>query len=363
MLLETLDIKHNDVIIYSQNLFDLEKNFKIINKDDPNKEHRKISYSEVCRIANEFTPKNLIVYRLLTNIKDFEISLSKYGFMLNINGVNELIYFDPIYAVKDLEDYPYKINFNELRFRIQQVGLTTLNRKGNLPNYAEIYNIDLEAIEAKFQNDKVFADAIFSVSAKTKHDKMEIISKVPDRKKIIQEKPIARKEKFIEKISEQPAEKEKTKSDKISEIPKMVSNQIVDQKNKTKNEQQHIDGIKIIKHEISEDKDFDYKQIMKINFKGASGINGKKLISNVQTKGQPEPNVLPKLVKTEERTKSSFGKFLEEKHADSKEKKKDHSTGEIKVSPLIDIFKSPTSLANFVKERENKQVILKLDRK
>lgn len=363
MLLETLDIKHNDVIIYSQNLFDLEKNFKVINKDDPNKEHKKISYSDVCRTVNEFTPKNIIVYRLMTNIKNFEINLSKYGFMLNINGVNELIYFDPIYAVKDLEDYPYKINFNELRFRIQQVGLTTLNRKGNLPNYAEIYNIDLEAIEAKFQNDKVFADAIFSVNVNQKPDKSEIDSKASFRKKILIEKPISKKEDIIKKGFSKQTESETIKSDKISENPKMVSNLIVDQKNKTKNEQQHIDGIKIIKHEISEDKDFDYKQIMKINFKGASGINGKKLISNVQTKGQTEPNVLPKLVKTEERTKSSFGKFLDEKNTDSKEKKKDHSTGELRASPLIDIFKSPTSLTNFVKEREKRQVILKLDKK
>ncbi len=384
MLLETLDIKHDDVVIYSQNLFDLEKNFKIIYKDDLKKEHRKVSYSEVCRIVNEFTPKNLIVYRLLTNIKDFEILLSKYGFFLNINGVTELIYFDPVYAVKELEDYPDAINFYDLRFRIQQVGLTTLNRKGDLPNFAEIYNIDLEATEAKFQNDQVFADAIFSVKKNEKPVEKKILQKNLDEKKIVEEKKVLQ-EKNIKQEKPSSKKDESIKSDKKEEVqknvtvnhsepisfakskdiekPKTEAASEHEPKYKVKIDKQHIDGIRIIDHDISEDKDFDYKQIMKINFKGAAGINGKKLVSNLQAKGQTDSNIVPKLVKTEEREKSSFGKFLEEKQTSKKEKKTDQGTNEEKVSPLLDIFKSPSSLTNFVKERENKQVILKLDKK
>ncbi len=357
MLLETLDIKHDDVVIYSQNLFDLEKNFKIINKDDPNKEHRKISYSEVCRVVNEFTPKNLIIYRLLTNVKDFEINLSKYGFMLNINDVNELIYFDPIFAVKDLEDYPNKINFKELRFRIQQVGLTTLNRKGNLPNFAEIYNIDLEVIEAKFQNDKVFADAIFSVTSKLESGKPNFADGINNRKKMVQEKQNFKKENFSKKILTSSTEKGSDKSEVKNKTNNF--NQNINQSDLNK-EDQHLDGIKIIKHEISEDKNFDYKQIMKINFKGAYGINGKKLIQNSPLKKQPSIEAIPKLVKSEE---SSFGKFLKQKQNDLNARKNSHTTNETQVSQLIDIFKSPTSLNNIIKERENKQVILKLDKK
>ncbi len=359
MLLETLDIKHNDVVIYSQNLFDMEKNFKIINKDDPNKEHRKINYGEVCRIINEFTPKNLIVYRLLTNVKNFEINLSKYGFMLNINDVSEIIYFDPIFAVKDLEDYPNKINFNELRFRIQQVGLTTLNRKGNLPNYAEIYNIDLEAIEAKFQNDKVFADAIFSIETRVKAEKNNFGVKVSERKKQIQGKSIIKKENFSQKISSKSISNENSDSKDIPDNQKKSLSKPFNQ-NLMIGDEKHIDGIKIIKHEISEDKDFDYKQIMKINFRGASGFSSKKVIQDSLNDESLSRKASSKLKKTEE---SSFGKFLKQKLNESNDLKSNKSTNETHVSPLIDIFKSPTPLNHLIKERENKQVILRLDKK
>ena len=162
MLLETLDIKQNDIVIYSQNLFNNEKNFKIVYKDDADKIAHSISYSQVCSCVNEYTPKNLIVYRLLTNIVGFEIYTAKFGYQININGNKELIFFDPVYAVRELEEYSKSIDYKQLRFRIQQIGLTTLNRLGDRANFAEIYSIDLEATEAKFQNDKVFADAIIS---------------------------------------------------------------------------------------------------------------------------------------------------------------------------------------------------------
>lgn len=160
MLLETLDIKNNDIVIFSQNQFDLENNFKIIFKDDPEKKVRKLHYKEVCRFVNEFSPKNMIIYRLLTNIRHFEIKLTKYGFPIYINGSQELMYFDPAFALQELKEYQEK-NLEDLRFRIQQVGLTTLNRFNNLPNFAELYSVDLQASEAKNQNDRVFADAIF----------------------------------------------------------------------------------------------------------------------------------------------------------------------------------------------------------
>lgn len=160
MLLETLDIKKNDIVIFSQNQFDSENNFKIIFKDDPEKKVRRINYNEVCSFVNEFTPKNLIVYRLLTNIQNFQIKLARYGIPIYINGFQELIYLDPIFALKELEEYQGDIH-EELRFRIQQIGLTTLNRINNSINFAEIYNIDLMASEARNQNDRVFADALF----------------------------------------------------------------------------------------------------------------------------------------------------------------------------------------------------------
>ncbi len=176
MLLETLDVKKNDIIIYSQNLFSKSKNFKIIFKDDPDKKSRKIGFEDVCNFVTEYVPKNLIVYRILTNIPNFEFDHSHYGYSLFINGSTEIIFFDPIFAVKELEEYSSSFNIPNLRFRIQQVGLTTLNRKEGKANFAEIYNVDLEAVEAQFQNDKVFVDALYAFE-KTKQPVKEILTK------------------------------------------------------------------------------------------------------------------------------------------------------------------------------------------
>ena len=65
MLLETLDTKHNDIVIYSQNIFNLETNFKIIFKDEKIKKPHSINYYEVCNYMNEPSPKVVVAYRLL----------------------------------------------------------------------------------------------------------------------------------------------------------------------------------------------------------------------------------------------------------------------------------------------------------
>jgi len=64
MILETLDIKQNDIFIYSENKFDLEKNFRLINKDDLVKKVVPIHFNEVCKYINPADPKSVIVYRL-----------------------------------------------------------------------------------------------------------------------------------------------------------------------------------------------------------------------------------------------------------------------------------------------------------
>lgn len=428
MLLETLDIKHNDVVIYSQNLFNLEKNFKIIYKDDPKKEAKKIIFNEVCRYINEFTPKNLIVYRLLTNIKDYEINISRYGYFLNINGQTELIFFDPVFAVKELEDQSENLNYYDLRFRIQQVGLTTLNRIGDKPNFAEIYCIDLEATEAKFQNDRIFAEAIFSVKKSAqkvksaeKPEKNAVEKKLFKQVKELEEEDSSitidlitkRKEPDLEqpyKIPEEPVklpdkpavEPKLTENNKKSaeedltevSINKNIEESIQENLNiqddsSTKNikikenilepESRDIiekdrstivykveDGIRIIQHDISEDKDFDYKQIMKINLKAAGKADfeiqkqGIDLNDNFLKKKPDE--VFPKALKQDEVTKSSLGKFLMDSRNVKKEKKTDQTTPSAKESPVLNIFKTSSSLNDFVKGRENKQIVLKLNK-
>jgi len=401
MLLETLDIKKDDIVIFSQNLFNLENNFRIVYKDDENKECHKISYKEVCRFVNEFTPKNLIVYRLLTNINSFEIIIPKYGFFLNINGITELIFFDPIYAVRELEESPQGIDYDGLRFRIQQIGLTTLNRKGDLPNYAEIYSIDLEASEAKFQNDKAFADAIFSTNKniKSSFSNSELENNQPINQTKKSETPGADKGK--DKNTSKPALKHTssqsgilpnfkleaidplklvisendTKSVNNGNILNRVNNNLTDKElkevkeNTKKNELQEnqFEGIRIVNHDISEDNNFDYKEILKIHIKDSPGLNDQKIYSGSLSKNQNSvsqlelKNIAPAHHQDETKVQGQFGKYLKNSKSNKIDKKVVHQPGDEKVSQVLDMFKSSSSLNEYLKDRSEKQIVLKLN--
>ena len=308
MLLETLDIKENDILIYSQNLFDPGENFKIVYKDDARKEHRKITVSEVYSFVNEYTPKNLIVYRILTNIKNFDIHPPKYGFFISVHNINELIYFDPIFAIKEIEEYGLSEEFSDLRFRIQQVGLTTLNRTGNIANFAEIYSIDLQAKEAKFQNDKIIADAVLSHLKKEKKGIKPLSQAKPD-------------------------------------LP-------------------HKKNIKSISHNVSEDKDYDAKKIIGINYKGSAGVRN---ISGITEEPPHNDNMISEkedlILGEVENPKSDFSKFIQKKKKGSGINQNDTPAEESKNDKVLNIFKSPESLNKFLEERKQKPVILKLDKK
>ncbi|GEM_PF-547988 len=162
MLLETLDLRNNDLLIYSQNLFNFSDSFKIIFKNEKQRRPRRISYFDVCSYVKDPSPKNLIIYRLLTNINQLNAYSTKYGYFIKINNKVELIYFDPIFAIKDLRHLRFDLDPSRFRFKIQQVGLTSLTKKEAEPNFAEVYCFDLKAVEAQSQNDKIFADAIFA---------------------------------------------------------------------------------------------------------------------------------------------------------------------------------------------------------
>jgi hypothetical protein len=161
MLLETLDVRKNDVLIFSQNKFDFEDNFKIVFKRESNKRPRNITYFEVCEFVKEATPKNIILYRLLTNVESLDAYSTKYGYFINIQGKMELIYFDPIYAIKDLRHLRFNIEPEKFRFKIQQLGISYDTVRDSEPIYKEVFHFDLTASESQHQNDKIFADAIF----------------------------------------------------------------------------------------------------------------------------------------------------------------------------------------------------------
>ncbi|MFA7288277.1 MAG: hypothetical protein WC055_05295 [Melioribacteraceae bacterium] len=162
MLLETLDLRNNDILIYSQNTFNFNDNFKIIYKNEKIKRPRAVSYFDVCNYVKDPSPKNLIVYRLLTNVPKLDAYSTKFGYFIRLNDKMELVYFDPVYAIKDLRHLRFELDPDKFRFKIQQVGLTSLTRKENEADFAEVYSFDMKAIEAQNQNDKIFSDAIFA---------------------------------------------------------------------------------------------------------------------------------------------------------------------------------------------------------
>ncbi len=163
MLLETLDVLHNDVVIYSENKFDFKENFKIIFKRADVKRPQKIDYFEVCKFFRDPTPKNIVVYRLLTSNSEIDAYSTKFGYFIMSEKKLELVYFDPIFALKDLSHLKVNLDSADFRFKVQQVGYTATGAKNNECVYSEVYSFDLRAIEAQNQNDKVFASAIFAL--------------------------------------------------------------------------------------------------------------------------------------------------------------------------------------------------------
>ena len=98
-----------------------------------------------------------------TNLHNFNLRKSQYGFPIFV-GINpDLIFFDPIFAVQELESLGGVIDLQRLRFRIQQIGLNSIVSRGDKPGFTEIYSFDLSSKEALTQNDKIFADAIFAL--------------------------------------------------------------------------------------------------------------------------------------------------------------------------------------------------------
>lgn len=161
MFLEIHDKNKNDIVIYSQNIFDMDENFRIIYKEALQKRHQNISLSDVYDFINYPLPKNLILYRLLTNYDAIKASDSKHGFLLFVDDRDELLYLDPIFALKDLPNLIKDYNLKSFRFKIQQCGIKTLTYVQEKERYTEVFSYDLYALEAQNQNDKIFADALF----------------------------------------------------------------------------------------------------------------------------------------------------------------------------------------------------------
>jgi hypothetical protein len=161
MFLEINEKNKNSIVVYSQNIFDPEENFRIIFNNGVEKRHKKINFSDVCDLLHYQAPKNLIVYRLLTNYEKIDAADAKFGCVIKVDNKDELIYFDPVFALKDLGNLVKNFNLQSFRFKIQQLGIRTLTYVNEKENFTEIFSYDLHAIEAQNQNDKIFADALY----------------------------------------------------------------------------------------------------------------------------------------------------------------------------------------------------------
>lgn len=314
MVLETLDVKKNDIFVYSINKFDLFNNFFLINKDSSVKKAIPIHYNEVCRYVLDGKPKSLIAYRLLTNYDGFNVALVKYGIIVNINGQKEVIYFDPVFALRELQDYGDLEYVTDLRFKIQQIGLLSTLRSFGEVNFTETYSFDLEANEVQNINDRVFAELVFV---------------------------------FDEAILDNDP---KTPSlgpvDRSMQMRRMVRITAEDLESSVAEERERItrDIRKQTATGVVEDHPF---------FKGA------------YVKSMTEPPAPPPVqrastshgfVQTKEEPKPTFSDFLRK----AKKEKSEQPAGDTKKElNMVDLFKSSESLKDLVVDREKKQVVLK----
>lgn len=321
MVLETLDIKKNDIFIYSENRLDFSNNFRLINKDAAIKHPVKIHFNDVCRYIMDDTPKSLVAYRLLTNIQNFDTALIKYGFIVSIDGKKEVIHFDPLFAVKELEDYGDIGQYPDLMFRIEQIGLISQLRSFGKTNFNLVYSFDLKASEVRCQNDRVFAEIIFF------YDNIEF-DKVYDRQTYAEENYFS------------PGQMERFRV--LSE--KTLHSSFVEEKNPAS-----VEKIKPV--------DTMYDLPSEKRLRAARSEQKPRVATLVP----PPPPVVSEVEKVSTKTtdeqsaKPTFGDFL------SKVKKESRTTDSgAPKRQVIEIFKSSAPVKEYLIERSKNKVVLKM---
>lgn len=323
MILETLDTKKKDIFIYSENKFDLKNNFRLINKDDLQRSPVKIHFNDVCNYLNEDSPKSLILYRLLTNLPYYDLNFIKYGIPVLINGNDEIIHFDPVFAIKELEEYSRLIEFPDLRFRIQQIGLISYGKRLNKTNFSEVYCFDLDSLEAKWQNDRVFGEIIFAFN--------EInFDKVYDPEEIKRETIL------------------QTSTSKFTKVNALTSDNEL----------------------VEEDKNFhpeNVKTLSAISIESPSNKNKSpkhvQLIEKLDDEAEGKSPSLGKPILSKKEKQSTLGQFIKKIKTDVTEQKIKEQSPVRQPNQVIDLFKSSKSFQEYLLERGKKQVVLKLKNK
>ncbi|MBI2418342.1 MAG: hypothetical protein HYV28_10665 [Ignavibacteriales bacterium] len=362
MVLETLDVKKNDIFIYSLNMFSLTANFKLLNKDAKVKYPKSIHYNDVCRYITDGRPKNLILYRLLTNLPSMDINYLKYGFPMQIDGQREVLYFDPVFAIKELEEYSELEYYPNLRFRIQQIGLISMMRSFGEQQYHETYSFDLEAAEVKHQNDRVFAELIF-VFDEVHFDEEDVnLPKQPERQ-IPQRRFVAMTadELKTEMIEEDPATN-------LSTIRKLKATHTQTGETLAEEMTQKLRKRMTLETPAHPPKPADNKKHFEV-------INSAQQPQEplAQQKPQPAPTQAPvptrrvsppsveSVRQTVSKAKPTFSDFLTKVKRNQEQEQKEPESSE--PPQVINLFKTSSHVQNFVAERSTKQVVLKLKSK
>lgn len=328
MVLETLDIKKNDILIYSENKLDFSNNFRLINKDASAKHPVKIHFNDVCRYIMDETPKSLVAYRLLTNIPNFDTALIKYGFIVSIDGKKEVIHFDPLFAVKELEDYGDIDRYPDLMFRIEQIGLISQLRSFGKTNFNLVYSFDLKASEVRCQNDRVFAEIIFF------YDNIDF-DKVYDRQT------------FAEENYFSPGQMERFRV--LSET-KLHAN-IVEEKNPRSMEK--IRPVDTLYDLPSEKRLRTERSNQKPRIATIAPAPKEQILQVEKPVKQSEEK--PNRTTDEKSGRPTFGDFL------TKVKKESRTTEfEMPKRQVIEIFKSSSPVKEYVVERSKNKVVLKM---
>ncbi len=165
MLIETNENKNFGTIIYSENKFDFLTNFTKVDKREPDiREH--IDFKEVSEFISQPVEKNLILYRLITNDENLDPFSSKLGYFIKVEDRIEVVFFDPVFIVKDIENLKLTIPRKDFRFKIQQVGYRTKFVKDESSIYEERFAINMSEIEAENQNDAVFAETMLKINGR-----------------------------------------------------------------------------------------------------------------------------------------------------------------------------------------------------
>jgi hypothetical protein len=370
MVLETLDVKKNDIFVYSLNKFDLNRNFKLINKDASIKYPKPIHFNDVCRYLNDGRPKNIIVYRLLTNLPKMDQTFLKYGFVMNIDGAKEVIYFDPVFALKELEDYSDIGEYPFLRFRIQQVGMLSMLSSFGEAKYHEVYAFDLEANEVRRQNDRVFAEIIFAfdeihfeeedVANPVEKDRM-----IPNRKFVTMTAEDVRSD----LIEEDPHANANTIK-KLRTMPSRTAELLADNLQRDIRKRQTLEQMPLPRPQLNleqEPKAVEQPKPVQQPSSPRTTLPPAPVLKSPAPKvDEPKaeaPKPAPPKAGPGPKSKQSFGDFLNKvkKDLDTSQETDESGTPEKpERMPVINIFKTSAHIQDFVVEREKKQVVLKL---